>query len=124
MQRLHDAAFVSVGRGCGFAALAIGTFMFGLSSDMAQSTQAGGILGLLVCFFLIFRAARAHVLPYRRTEVWMMLEPDDRPPEALAQRLVASALQSSYLRFALQYALGSAALLFASILLRILRAGA
>ncbi len=122
MQRIEDLAFISVGRGCGFAALGIATFMFGMSGDFVLALQTGGILGLVVCFILLMRAARAPQNPYKRTEVWMMLAAADRPPEALAQSLVGSALKRSYQRFALQFALGSSILLGGSVIVRMIQA--
>jgi hypothetical protein len=49
LQKIERLAYISVARGCGFAALAIVTFMVGLSGDMVSSLEAGGSLALLVC---------------------------------------------------------------------------
>ena len=53
MHRLQQLAWLSVARGCGFAALAIFTFMIGLSGDMPAAFKAGGILTLIVSLVLL-----------------------------------------------------------------------
>jgi hypothetical protein len=123
MDKLEKIAAVSVARGCGFAALAIGTLMVGLSADMANALKAGGILTLLVVAVLLLKAMNADNQPYKRTELWIMLEPNDRPPQAMAQGLVSATLRRAYLRFARQYAFIASAMLFASFAMKLFRGG-
>ncbi len=101
MHRVQEIAWVSVARGCGFAALAIVTLMFGMSGNIPGAFKAGGILTLITSLILLFRGWQAPKRPYKRTEVWMMLEPDDRPQPALAQTLIGETLKQTYLTFAL-----------------------
>jgi hypothetical protein len=101
--RIEGLAEISVARGCGFAGLAIGTFMVGLSWDMALASKVGGLLVLFVCVVLTVKAHRAVHRPVRNTELWMMLG-SDRPSPAVAQHLVGEALRGCYLRFALHAA--------------------
>lgn len=122
MEKIEEMAFISVGRGCGFTALAIATFMFGLSGNIVVAFQSGGMLCLMVCLILVLRGVRAPQNPYKRTEVWMMLAPTDRPPEAFAQTVVGSALRRSYLRFALHFAFASAFLLAGSLFFKMIQA--
>lgn len=117
---IERVAELSVARGCGFAALAIVTFMVGLSDQMHLACKAGGIATLGTCLILAIRGLTATTTPYKRTEVWVMLEADDRPQPAIAQRVIGVALRDVYLRFALHAALISAVLLGASMVLRLL----
>lgn len=118
--KLEQLAHLSVARGCGFAALGIATMMVGLAGHMPTAFKAGGILLLIVCLVLILKAARAGRRRYRDTELWVMLEPNERPSEAVAQRVIASALRHMYLCFARRFALGAALLLTGSLILGVL----
>ncbi len=123
MHRLDEVASYSVARGCGFAALAICTMMVGLSGDMSNALKAGGILTLLIVAVLLLKALNASKQPYKRTELWIMLSPDERPPQPMAQGIVSAALRRAYLRFAGQYAFIAGAMLLGSLILRVLRSG-
>ncbi|MGD9784268.1 MAG: hypothetical protein AB7E80_04205 [Hyphomicrobiaceae bacterium] len=117
LQRIEDLAYFSVARGCGFAMLAIATTMIGLSFDAPQSLQTGAVLSLLTCVVLLIKALRTTIKPYHATEVWLMLAPADRPPDAIAQRLIARSLREAYLRFALYFAYGALLLIGLRILI-------
>ncbi|MGE0231091.1 MAG: hypothetical protein AB7O39_09525 [Flavobacteriaceae bacterium] len=84
--------------------------MIGLSYDMLAAARAGGVCVSLLTVFLLIRSYRAARVNYKRTELWLMLDAQDRPPAAYAPWAVATALRDAYLRFA-QYAA------FASIIL-------
>lgn len=115
LERIESLATVSVARGCGFAMIAIGTTMVGLVYDPVQCLQIGGILSLLTTLVLILKAFNADRKPYRDTEVWLMLAPEERPPTTIAQGLVSRALKSSYLHFAYYFANGACTLIVVSI---------
>ena len=100
MDHLRRTAFVSVGRACGFAGLAIVCVMVGFSYDLVAAARAGGILTLLVTVVLIMKAREAVWRDYRRTELWLMLEKDERPPPAIAQAVTSTVLQDAYFWFA------------------------
>ncbi len=121
MQRLEELAFISIARGCGFAALAIATFMAAFVTNTPYMFKVGGILCLLTASILILKAMKALHHPYKRTEVWIMMEPEDRPPQALAQGLVGNTLRRMYLRFALHYAYGAGIMLLTSFVMALLR---
>jgi hypothetical protein len=123
LQRIEQTAHVSVARACGFAALAILTFMAGLSGDMVVSLKAGGILCLLTSTVLLFKAWYAARRPYKHTEVWLMLAPQDRPNSAIAQQIISTVLRETFLYFALHAALASALLLGGTIVLGVLSRG-
>jgi hypothetical protein len=117
MHRLQQMAWVSIARACGFAGLGIATLMFGLSGNLPMSFRAGGILTLITSLVLLIRGLQAPNRPYKRTEVWLMLQPEDRPQAALAQTLIGETLKHTYLTFAFHSALIAGAMLFLSLLL-------
>lgn len=116
MERIEGLATVSVGRGCGFAALGIATFVIGLAHEPDLAFRAGGLLFLLVCFTLLLRAWHARRRPYRSTELWVMLQPMERPQAAIAQQVISMALREAYLRFALHAAWLSVGMFSCSLL--------
>ena len=116
---IEDAAETSVARGCGFAALGIVTLMVGLSDQMYLACKAGGILTLGTCLILIIRGLTAPRIPYKSTEVWVMLTSDERPLAAVAQQVIGNTLRAVYIRFALHAAIVSLVLLGLSLLLQV-----
>jgi len=116
IERIEHLANISVARGCGFAALGILTFFIGMSSDLVAAFKSAGYLTLLACIILLLKAGFAPRQPYRRTELWVMLKPDERPDASVAQRLISTVLREAYLRFARQAALLSAMFLACGVL--------
>jgi sulfite exporter TauE/SafE len=114
-ERLEKLACLSVGRACAFAALGIFTFFIGLSANIALAMKAAGVLTLLTSLVLILKAAGAGRRPYKRTELWIMLRPEERPLESVAQQIVGSVLRETYLRFAAHAAVIAALMLGGSI---------
>lgn len=96
--------------------LAIATFMTGLSGEFANALRAGGYSCLLMCFTLLMMGWRAQMTPYKSTELWLMLEPSDRPQPAVAQSIIAAARREAFLDFALRSAWLAAALLVMAVL--------
>ena len=116
---IERTALLSVGRGCGFAAIAIFTVMVGMSAMMPVAFAAGGILSLVCALILISKSWLLGERNYRRTELWLMLEDDDRPHQTIAPQLIINVLREAYLRFA-TYATACAVGMFAvSLLLRL-----
>ncbi len=107
MEELRKVAFQSIGRACGFAGLAIFCTLVGLSYEPLMAARAGGILMTLMTLVLLFKSHRALSQDYRRTEMWIMLDHDRRPPEAYAQWAASTVLRDAYLWFA-QYSAGVA----------------
>ena len=96
---MRRAAFESVSRGCGFGFLAIACFMMGMS-DPRTIFQTGGVLTLIMVVVLLVKARYALTQDYKRTEMWLMLPKDYRPPERYAQWAASTVLRDAYFTFA------------------------
>lgn len=101
IEEMRKIAFTTVLRGCAFGSLAIFCTMFGLSFDGRIAFKTGGVLTLLMVFVLIFKAYEARTKDYRRTEMWLYLPKEQRPPEGIAQWASSLVLWDTYLLFAL-----------------------
>jgi len=101
MEDMRRIAYEVVLRACGFGSLAIFCFMVGLSFAPRLAFQMGGTLTLLMTGILFVKAIEARWKPYRRTEMWLYLAKEDRPPAASAQQLTSAVLRETYLTFAL-----------------------
>lgn len=123
LQAIERAALVSVGRATGFAALAVLVAMAGLAGWPLLALRTGAAGCLLAWAILRLKAHAAPRRPYRRTELWLLLEPKpDLPPPTL-QRLIGTALEHRYRRTA-GLALGAAITLWlASLALHLFGAG-
>ncbi len=100
MEHMREVAFATVLRACSFGSLAIFCVMIGLSFEPRAAFQAGGFLTTLMAAILIFKAREALTKNYRRTEMWLYLPKEVRPPEAYAQWASATVLRETYLTFA------------------------
>ena len=68
-----------------------------------------GVVGMVLYAFLttmmagvlMLKAFEARTKDYRRTEMWLYLEKDQRPPASYAQWASATVLRETYLTFAL-----------------------
>jgi hypothetical protein len=101
MEHMRRIAYETVLRACGFGSLAIFCVMIGLSFEPRLAFQAGGFLTMLMAVILIFKAREALTKNYRKTEMWLYLPEDVRPPEAYAQWASSTVLRETYLNFAL-----------------------
>jgi hypothetical protein len=97
--------------------------MVGFAGHLPAFLKAGGIGFLLVAAVLMLKAGTAEKTAYKRTELWLMLDENERPPGEVAQRLITTARQSALYRFANLAAMTSAALLGSSAAARLLGAG-
>jgi hypothetical protein len=100
MDEMSRIAYETVLRACGFASLAIFCVMIGLSFLPRSAFQAGGFLSMTMTLVLIFKAREARTKDHRRTEMWLYLPKESRPPQALAQKMVSSLMRETYLSFA------------------------
>ena len=100
MEIMRRVAYGTVLRACGFGSLAIFCLMVGLSFEPRLAFQAGGLLTLGMTGILILKALEARTKPYRRTEMWLYLPEEARPPAASAQQITSIVLQETYLTFA------------------------
>lgn len=115
---MRRVAYETVLRACGFASLGIFCVMTGLSFDPRLAFQAGGFLTTIMAFILILKSREALTKDYRRTEMWLYIDKNFRPPEAYAQWASSTILRDTYLTFAMwtsmiSIALWSLALIFA-----------
>ena len=117
LEIVEKLAEFSVARACGFAMLAILVTIVGLVDEPAIALKTGAVLSLLTSMILLLKAALAESKPHRSTELWLLLKPNERPHEAVAQRVIALALREAFLRFALYFASGAAAMLVTLLLL-------
>jgi hypothetical protein len=100
MEHMRQVAFATALRACGFGSLAIFCVMIGLSFEPRAAFQAGGFLTTLMAVILIFKAREALTKNYRKTEMWLYLPKEVRPPEAYAQWASSTVLRETYLTFA------------------------
>src|SRR5438552_3830917 len=101
MEDIRRIAFETVLRACGFASLAIFCVMIGLSFEPRAAFQAGGFLTTLMAVILMVKAREALTKNHRKTEMWLYLPKEVRPPEAYAQWACSTVLRETYLTFAL-----------------------
>jgi hypothetical protein len=100
MDHIRALAYETVLRACGFGTLAIFCVMVGLSFNAHAAFQAGGFLTMLMTVVLVYKAWEAPNKNHRRTELWLYLPKDQRPPESHAQWAIATAMRETYLTFA------------------------
>jgi heme A synthase len=120
MEHMRRIAYETVLRACGFGSLAIFCVMIGLSFQPRAAFLAGGMLTMLMTAILMLKAYEAPRKNHRRTEMWLYLPEEHRPPEAYAQRACGVVLQETYLTVArwaagLAVGMGLAALLFSAV---------
>ncbi len=120
MDAIENAAYVSVGRACGFAGLAVFCIMFGLSFEPILAARAGAVLCLALTAILALYAYHAPARPYKRTELWLILAKDQRPPAAFAQDVIGRTLRDTYAWFAKQTGIITAVLWVVSVVFRLL----
>jgi hypothetical protein len=108
MEDMRRIAYETVLRACGFASLAIFCVMIGLSFLPRSAFQAGGFLSLMMTGVLVIKAQEARTKDHRRTEMWLYLPKESRPPQAIAQRTISTLMREIYLQFAQWTALVSA----------------
>ncbi len=121
MDAIRRAALVSVSRACGFFALGVLCVMLGFAHDPQRSAQAGSLLFFALALGLIWKAQLASGANHKKTETWLMLAPEDRPPEATAQTVLSVILRDVYLLHARYSALAAAMLLLAAVALSLWR---
>lgn len=100
MDDMRRIAYETVLRACAFASLAIFCVMIGLSFLPRSAFQAGGFLSLLMTLVLFIKAQEARTKDHRRTEMWLYLAKENRPPQAIAQRTISTLMREIYLQFA------------------------
>ena len=116
MEEMRRIAFETVSRACLFASLAIFCVMVGMSFEPRLALQTGGTLTMLMTGVLFLKALEARIKDCRKTEMWLYLPKEQRPPLVIAQRVTSTLMRETYLTFALWTSL-TAVLMFAAALL-------
>jgi hypothetical protein len=119
MEDMRRIAFETVQRACLFGTLAIFCVMVGMSFEPRLAFQAGGTLTGFMAIILIYKAREALTKPYRKTELWLYLPEELRPPPAQAQWASATVLRETYLTFALWTSAISIAMWAVALLFRL-----
>jgi len=120
MEHMRRVAYETVLRACGFASLGIFCVMTWMSFHPKLAFQAGGFLTTLMAFILVLKAREALTKDYRRTEMWLYIDKDFRPPEAYAQWASATVLRDTYLTFAMWTSLISIAMWILALIFSLL----
>jgi hypothetical protein len=119
MQEMRRIAYETVQRACLFGSLAIFCVMVGMSFEPRLAFQAGGTLTAMMAIILMYKAREALTKPYRKTELWLYLPEELRPPAAQAQWASATVLREVYLTFALWTSAISIAMWVLALLFRL-----
>ncbi len=101
MEAMRRVAYETVQRACLFGSLTIFCVMVGMSFEPRLAFQAGGTLTAIMAIILIYKAREALTKPYRKTEMWLYLPEELRPPADHAQWASSTVLRETYLTFAL-----------------------
>ncbi|MGA8935239.1 MAG: hypothetical protein WB522_13310 [Pseudolabrys sp.] len=100
MGEMRRIAYETVLRACGFGSLAIFCVMIGMSFEPRAAFQAGGFLTLMMTIILIVKAYGASTKDHRRTEMWLYLSEERRPPKDQAQWAISTIMRETYFLFA------------------------
>jgi hypothetical protein len=101
MEVMRRIAFETVLRACLFGSLTIFCIMVGMSFEPRLAFQTGGTLTTFMACVLIYKAREALTKDYKKTEMWLYMPKDFKPPESYAQWASATVLRDTYLTFAL-----------------------
>jgi hypothetical protein len=102
--RLTDLANISVARGSAFGLLAIFCLMIGLTGYPLIALKTGAVCLMFGAGVLMVKAELSRRRPYQRTELWVLLNPRERPPAPIAQQVIGGTLRGAFQRYAIYYA--------------------
>ena len=97
MDRIFYYADLSIRRACGFGFIAIATAVVGLYWDAALMVKAAAIGVSLMVAILLYKALEAPKRPYKRTELWLLLNKTHDFPESRVQDVLGGVLRDRYL---------------------------
>ncbi len=100
MEEMRRIAYETVLRACGFASLAIFCVMIGLSFLPRSRLPGGRFSQHVMTLVLVLKAHEARTKDHRRTEMWLYLPKESRPPQAHAQQTISTLMREIYLQFA------------------------
>lgn len=110
MERIEQLAFEWAAREAGLTALAVVVCALVFGANLDESLRIGALGFTLVAAFEWLRARQIAVRDAEATEIWAGLRRDERPPRAVAQRLIARAGAQASCRLGLHAARLSLAL--------------
>jgi hypothetical protein len=110
-EKIEHLTAISVARGVGFGALAVICFMVGFASNPVNVLRAGGFGSLLICIVLYFKGLNCSPRRFRRTEVWIMLDPQDQQQPEAAAVMISEARRAVLFRWTLWSAWSAAIML-------------
>lgn len=96
LDRIRACADASIRRALGFATLGVWTAMVGMSADLFLAMKAGAVLITGAWAVLLIMAWRAPRRPYKRTEVWLLLDRRHGLPEEQAQKIIGGVLKDRF----------------------------
>lgn len=99
MDRFAQFAFSLTLRDASFVALAAFTLMVGFSFDPPLALAIGAHVALIFSLFLLYRITVLTDERMKRTELWRVLEPHERPRGDFALVLAHDRLEEVLLRF-------------------------
>ena len=97
MDRIFYYADLSIRRACGFGFIAIATAVVGLYWDAALMVKCAAIGVSLMVAVLLYKALEAPKRPYKRTELWLLLNKTHDFPESRVQDVLGGVLRDRYL---------------------------
>lgn len=100
MDRIRYFAEISVRRAVGFGLLAIATIAVGLSADPEIALRATAILLSLEAAILVNCALGTGRVPYKRREIWLLLDKSHGLHESMAQQAISDAMRTAQLIYA------------------------
>ncbi len=109
-------AFFTLARDSAFVALVAGTLMVGFSFVPPLAFAIGATVALIFSIGLLTRGYFLTEERFIRSEPWLALRPDERPPDEWGRRLAQAQLKMLLLRFA-KGASAVASILFGTALL-------
>lgn len=120
VERIRGLAYLSIGRACLFAVLAIVTVMSGLIGWPVMAFRSGAILAMFAAAVLAMKALSAPRRNYRHTEVWVLMGRRHDLPEDRAQQVFGGVIAETYWRFVDYAAISALALWVATLVAALL----
>lgn len=100
MEKIQQAAMISIGRAVFFTGFAITMIMFGFAYDYVLALRSGAILTFALAALLIWFAQNVQSRKPENCEAWLLLREDERPEGEAARRVFFSIMHDTYIYFA------------------------
>jgi hypothetical protein len=79
--------------------------MIGMAGYPLVALKSGAVFMMLSAGVLAVKAQRSPIKPYKHTELWVLLAPEERPDPRFAQQLIGLTLRDVFLRFSGYFAM-------------------